>query len=157
MRVAKRPAGQPAGALLCWALTACVSGQRLGLTIALSSGEAELSGIGSGIAEALGFQSLARDMGWENSLTVRSDATAAIGIVRRRSMGKVRHRDETGLWIEEKVQSKSVILQKVPGEHNPADMLTKCVDRGMLEKALAFMGLVKMSGRAKTAPKAMGA
>ena len=33
-------------------------------TIALSSGEAELSGIGSGITEALGFQSLARDMGW---------------------------------------------------------------------------------------------
>ena len=32
-------------------------------TIALSSGEAELSGIGSGIAEALGVQSLARDVG----------------------------------------------------------------------------------------------
>lgn len=32
-------------------------------TIALSSGEAELGGIGAGIAEALGFQSLARDLG----------------------------------------------------------------------------------------------
>ena len=126
-------------------------------TIALSSGEAELSGIGSGIAEALGFQSLARDMGWAFSLTVHSDATAAIGIGRRRGMGKVRHLDVTDLWIQEKVKSKSVILQKVPGEHNPADILTKYVDRGNLEKALTFMGLVKMSGRAKTAPKAMGA
>ena len=53
-------------------------------TIALSSREAELSGIGSWIAETLGFQSLARDMGWELSLTVHSDANTAIGIVRRR-------------------------------------------------------------------------
>ena len=72
-------------------------------------------------------------------------------------MRKVRHLDETDLWIQEKVRSKQIILQKIPGEHNPADMLTKYVDRGMLEKAFAFMGLVKMSGRAKTAPKAMGA
>ena len=75
-------------------------------TIALSSGEAELSGIGSGIAEALGFQSLAKDMGWECSITVHSDATAAIRIARRRGMGKVRHLDVTDLWIQEKVQSK---------------------------------------------------
>ena len=102
-------------------------------TIALSAGETELREIGSEIAEALGFQSLARDMGWECSLTVHSDATAAIGIARRRCMGKVRHLDMTDLWIREKVQSKSIILQNIPGEHNPADMMTKYVDRGMLE------------------------
>ena len=61
-----------------------------------------MSGIGNGIAEALGFQSLARDVGWELSLTVHSDATAAIGIARRRGMGKVRHLDVTDLWIHEK-------------------------------------------------------
>ena len=72
-------------------------------------------------------------------------------------MGKVRHLDVTDLWIQEKVRLKTIIIQKVPGEHNPADILTKYVDRECLEKALAFMGLVKMSGRAKTAPKAMGA
>ena len=99
-----------------------------------------MSGIGSGIAEALGFQSLARDRGWEFSLTVHGDATADIGIARRRGMGKVRHLDMTDLWIQEKVRSKSVLLQKVPGEHNPADLLTTYDDRGNLEKGACFYG-----------------
>ena len=34
-------------------------------TIALSSGEAELSGIGSGMAQALVVESLCADMGWQ--------------------------------------------------------------------------------------------
>ena len=80
-------------------------------TIALSSGEAELSGIGTGIAEALGFQSLARDMGWQYDIRVHSDATAAIGIARRRGLGKVRHLDVTDLWIQDKVRNKSVELE----------------------------------------------
>ena len=33
-------------------------------TIALSPGEAELTGIGAGMAQALGLQSLAKDMHW---------------------------------------------------------------------------------------------
>ena len=47
-------------------------------TIALSSCEAELSGLGTGIAEALGFQSLARVMGFEVEPSAVGDAMAAI-------------------------------------------------------------------------------
>ena len=126
-------------------------------TIALSSGEAELSGIGSGIAEALGFQSLAKDLGWHYRIVVHSDATAAIGIARRRGLGKVRHLDVTDLWVQEKIRSKAVELRKVAGASNPADILTKYVERPTLEAALKFMNLEKMEGRAATAPKAMGA
>ena len=57
-------------------------------TIALRSGEAGGSGIGSGIADVFRFQCLARDMGWKLSLAVHSDATAAIRIARRWGMGK---------------------------------------------------------------------
>ena len=125
-------------------------------TIALSSGEAELSGIGSGIAEALGFQSLARDMGWQYEIAVHSDATAALGIARRRGLGKVRHLDVTDLWIQEKVRAKAVTLHKVEGLKNPADVLTKYVDLASMTRALDFMSLRRMEGRAALAPKAMG-
>ena len=54
-------------------------------TVALSSGEAELSGIGSGMAQALGVQALAADMGWSLMPRVWSNATAAIGISKRRA------------------------------------------------------------------------
>ena len=101
-------------------------------TIALSSGEAELSRIGSAIAEALGFQSLSKDMGWDYKIRVHSDATAAIGIAQRRGMGKVRHLDVTDLWIQDKIRAKAVDLVEIKGEHNPADIFTKCVDRSIL-------------------------
>ena len=95
-------------------------------------------------------------MGWEYKIRVHSDATAAIGIARRRGLGKVRHLDVSDLWIQEKVRAKSVELVKILGADNPADILTKYVDRGILNKALTFMGLERRDGRAKAAPKAMG-
>ena len=58
-------------------------------TISLSSGESELHGIASGCAQALGVQSLMHDMGWKMPITVHSDATAAIGIARRKGLGKI--------------------------------------------------------------------
>ena len=125
-------------------------------TIALSSGEAELGGIGSGIAEALGFQSTARDLGWKYSLTVHSDASAAIGIARRHGLGKVRHLDVTDLWVQEQVRSKVVNPAKIAGDLNPADALTKYVERPILIKALKTMNLTRMEDRVSTAPKAMG-
>ena len=125
-------------------------------TIALSSGEAELSGIGSGIAEALGFQSLARDLGWDYQIRVHSDASAAIGIARRRGLGKVRHLDVTDLWVQEQVRSKKVELVKVAGDANPADALTKYVDRPKRAHALSLMRMKKMEGRASSATRAMG-
>ena len=49
-------------------------------TFALSSGEAELNGINSGITQGLGLQSIAKDLGFEYKVRVHSDATAALGI-----------------------------------------------------------------------------
>ena len=66
-------------------------------TVALSSGEAELHGIAAGMAQGLGLQALARDLGFEFALTLHSDATAGIGIARRRGMGKIRHLECTDL------------------------------------------------------------
>ena len=125
-------------------------------TVSLSSGEAELHGIGMAIAQGLGFQALCKDLGFEYKIRVHSDATAAIGIARRRGLGKVRHLDCADLWIQEKVRSGAVTLTKILGTDNPADALTKYVDRQQLEKAMATIGMRKAVGRAKSAPATMG-
>ena len=125
-------------------------------TIALSSREAELGRIGSGIAEALGFKSSARDLAWDYDPTVHTDASTATGIARRHGRGKVRHLDVTDLWVQEKMMSKAITLVKIPGDRTPADALTKYVDRQILDKALKTMNMIKMEGRATTAPKPMG-
>ena len=121
-------------------------------TIALSSGEAELNGIGAGIAQGLGVRSICNDLGYNYHLRIHSDATAAIGIARRRGMGKIRHLDTTDLWVQEVIRSGRVELVKVLGTENPADILTKYIEKPLLQKMLAKMGMVQMEGRAACAP-----
>ena len=126
-------------------------------TISRSSGEAELHGIAIGCAQGLGLQSLLRDIGWNLKLRIWSDATAAIGIARRKGLGKIRHLDCTDLWIQDQIRSKNIVLQKILGAENPADSLTKYVDKKVLDMALPKMNLVPTSGRPASAPVAMGA
>ena len=125
-------------------------------TVSLSSGKAELHGIGSAIAQGMGLQSICRDLGFEYDIRVHSDATAALGIARRRELGKVRHLDCTDLWIQEKVRSKAVRLAKMLRTENPADAFTKYVDRSTMEKAMKLVNLRYATGRAKSAPATMG-
>ena len=73
-------------------------------TIALSSGEAELGGICRGAAIALGLQSLASDLGIILNLEILTDATAAIGICRRRGLGKIRHLHVSDLWVQDRLR-----------------------------------------------------
>ena len=41
-----------------------------------------------------------------------------------------------------------------PGAHNPADILTKAVNREVLDRHLRTLGLTRADGRAETAPRA---
>ena len=122
----------------------------------LSSVEAELRGISDGLAQALGIQSIAKDLGLSWSIKMFSDATAAIGIARRRGMGRIRHLDVTDLWVQEKFTSKAATIDKVLGTENPADILTKHVDGPALKVALQKMGMSVLDGRSSVAPQAMG-
>ena len=71
-------------------------------------------------------------------------------------LGKVRPLDCTDLWVQEKVRSGAVTLAKILGTDNPADALTKHVDRGIIDKAMTAIGMKKADGRAKSAPATMG-
>ena len=125
-------------------------------TVSLSSGEAELHGICAGTAQALGLQSIARDLGFHYKVRVHSDATAAIGIARRRGMGKIRHLDCSDLWIQERVRTGAIELVNFAGDQNPADAFTKYVDKGILTKAMAAISMQALSGRPRAAPDTLG-
>ena len=121
-------------------------------TVALSSAEAELTGICKGAAQGLGLQALSKDLGMETTLHVASDAAAAVGICRRKGLGKVRHLATADLWVQDRVKKGDFKLDRVPGVDNPADILAKHVDKTILSKHLGFMGLVFEGGRAASAP-----
>ena len=108
------------------------------------------------MAQALGVQSLCADMGWILKPRLHYDATAAIGIAKRRGLGKIRHLHCTDLWVQEKVRNGDIELLKILGTDNPADAFTKYLERACIEKASAAMNLESMTGRAKTAPTTVG-
>ena len=122
-------------------------------TVALSSGEAELTGILKGASMGLGFRSLAADLGLTLNLKVHSDSAAAIGISQRRGLGRVRHIAVGDLWIQEKLREGELELVKVLGSENPADIFTKPVERATLIKMMDIMALEQEGGRASSAPQ----
>ena len=67
--------------------------------ISLSSGEAEYYAMVKGGSVAMGFKSMMSDVGINVKLSLKCDASAAVGIVKRRGLGRVRHIDVTQLWL----------------------------------------------------------
>ena len=122
-------------------------------TVTLSSAEAELNGVCKGCSHSLGLKSIAQDLGLQWSILVKTDATAAIGITRRRGLGKIRHLATADLWVQDRLRSGDFKLQKAPGAENMADILTKHVDRPTLLRHLDALGLVKEEGRPSLAPR----
>ena len=94
-------------------------------TIALSSAEAELIALVKSTTEGIGMASLLKDVGRSSKVQVYADASAALGIIARKGVGKVRHLDTSMLWIQQKEVKNSVEFLKVHGVVNPADLMTK--------------------------------
>ena len=93
--------------------------------IAMSSGEAELAAVTRAAAEGLGLRAVLEDFGVRVKVHVKSDATAAIGMVHRLGLGRVRHLAVGDLWVQERVRTGDIRVSKWPGSHNPADQQTK--------------------------------
>ena len=87
----KRSRKSTSGGVVMWGTHLIKSWSTTQSVIALSSGEAEYYGIVKGASVGLGLQSVLRDFEVTCSITIKSDATAAIAIASRRGLSKVRH------------------------------------------------------------------
>ena len=105
--------------------------------VALSSAEAELYGIVKATAELKGLISLWKDLGIQLSGHLLADASAALGILKRRGLGKVRHLNSNYLWVQEVMAKREVEYGKVPGSENTSDLFTKALDGETIDKHTA--------------------
>ena len=119
--------------------------------IAKSSAEAELYGVVRGATEAIGMSTLLGDMGISVSIQMHLDAAAAKGIVERRGLSKVRHIDVNVLWLQETCARRLIPLNKVPGEHNPADLMTKHLAKDKIDQNVCRMKMEFQQGRSEKA------
>ena len=122
-------------------------------TVTLSSAEAELGGITKGASISMGLRSVAADLGFHWKLALFTDSTAAVGICRRRGLGKIRHLATADLWVQDRIRTGDFTLQKVLGTENVADLLTKHLDRATISKHMDALGLRCIEGRPSLAPR----
>ena len=94
-------------------------------TVALSSAEAELYGLVRASAETLGIIASFSDLGEKVEGQVLGDASAALAIIRRQGIGRIRHLDTHYLWVQEKAARGELEYKKVDGKMNGADVFTK--------------------------------
>ena len=107
-----------------------------------------------GIVGRYGYE-VCRDFGIDVDMHVLSDASAAIGMVMREGLGKVRHLAVADLWVQCKRDSKEIVYEKVDGLSNPADMLTKGVNGETIQKYSRVLGFRTKPGRHELMPRFM--
>lgn len=120
------------GGTIRWGSSMLKSWRKTQSVIALFIGKAELAAIVKRPTEALGMKSLLADFGVWVRVRICSDASAAIGMVNREGLGRVRHLAVAALWVQSKRASGEINFEKIDGNSNPADMLTKGVDEEKL-------------------------
>ena len=121
-------------------------------TIALSSGETELAAIVRATSEGLGMVAVMEEFGLSVDLVVKSDAIAAIGIVKRQGLGRVRHLAVADLWVQQKAKSGEVGYRKLEGTKNTSDIMTKAVEWDLIYRHMTTLGMIFMEGRHPLTP-----
>ena len=110
-------------------------------TVALSSAEAELYATVTAASEGLRPAAMCEEYGANVTPWIHVDASAAIGIAQTKGLGRLRHLGTQSLWIQDAVREKRVMLEKVNGSQNPADLFTKHVPAELLHR---FMQKIRL-------------
>ena len=110
--------------------------------MATSSGETEYYAVVKACAEALGIQAVAKELGWNAKIQIYVDSSAARAIATRNGLGRLRHMEVRYLWIQEVASRKRLVILKIDGQANPADVLTKSKSRVLAESLLRPVGVV---------------
>ena len=141
------------GGIICHGQHFIKSWSRQQNLVSLSSAEAELYAVVKTSSEVLGCHAMARDYGHLRSVRLYADASAALGIVHRKGLGKVRHIDTNTLWVQQAACTKIISYLKILGTKNPSDVLTKHLPEAARDEHFDRIHLEFTEGRAEKAPE----
>ena len=117
--------------------------------IALSSAEAEFYAMVDAVLKAKWLTTVAQEMGMQARLAqivLGTDSAAAKSFVCRRGLGRMRHIEIRDLWLQKEVLNGRVRVVKIPGESNPADLMTKYLSADVVARRLSEMHIRKVAG-----------
>ena len=111
---------------------------------ALSSAEAELYALVESVTRGKGLVTLSAELGFSDLsgvLKLGTDSSAAKSFVCRRGLGRMRHLQIRDLWLQKEVAEGNIQVNKVLGEKNPADLMTKVLTIKEIEERLRYMNI----------------
>ena len=117
--------------------------------VSLSSGEAELVAVVKVSCELIGMSQLLHDWGYNVHGEVLVDSSAALGIVKRKGNGKMRHVRVGMLWVQEAAEEGHLKYTKVLGTQNPADLMTKVLSYTVIDKHMMYIAQETRTGAAE--------
>lgn len=91
--------------------------------------------------------SLVQEMGVSMKSFLRLDASAALGILQRKGVGKIRHLGVGCLWLREKEARGQIRLANESGETSPADIGTNHPSEEVMTRHLNRMSCAFREGR----------
>ena len=92
-------------------------------------------------------------MGYQLAGCVWGDASAALGIIHRKGLGRTRHIETSYLWVQQVAAERRLIFAKVLGKENPAELYTKHVDAATADKHVWKLNCKYIEGRSIIAPE----
>ena len=98
------------------------------------------------MSEMIGLKALACDWNLNYKTEAHIDATAAVGIIGRRGLGRVKHIDTVLRWAQEKVDTMNTKLHRTPSVDMIADLLTKFLGAQDIFKFISRMGFSYKGG-----------
>ena len=99
------------------------------------------------------MKSMCADLGSDVGVRLELDATAAKGTLDRQGLAKVRHIDVSCLWLQEQCTTTMVLLVKIPGEINTANLMTNHLVCPLSHKYVKNLNLDIREGRSDQAAK----
>jgi hypothetical protein len=101
--------------------------------VALSSAKAEYLAMMKGVYEALALRTALLELGVETYIAIYTDSAAAKASAEKPGLMHMKHMQLRELFLKQIVQQGLVTLAKVRSEENPADLLTKGVNKKIVE------------------------
>ena len=71
---------------------------------------------------------------------IRIDSSAAIGVLQRKGIGKIRHLDVADLWLQTAIRNKKMTVEKIEGSANDVDLLSKPLTSNGIQSIMERMG-----------------
>ena len=80
-------------------------------------------------------------------------AGVAVGVLRRKGLGKMRHLNLRYLWLEDRARTgTNLAIAKIYGLENPADIVVKYLNSDPAQGRLEMLRVTRSCGRAASAP-----